>query len=129
MKLELKKPLAVFDLEATGLLVSKDRIVEIAIIKLNPDGSKDNFHSLVNPEMTIPQEVVEIHGITNEKIKDAPTFSAIADDVAEFIGDADLAGYNSNKFDIPMLAEELLRVGSEFDLGQKKICRCTKHFP
>lgn len=120
MKLQLVKPIAIFDIEATGLNVSKDRIVEIAVVKINPDGSQDEYTSLVNPEIPIPQEVVEIHGITNEKIIDAPTFKEIAQKLIEFIGDADLAGYNSNKFDIPMLAEEFLRVGSEIDLSQKK---------
>ncbi|MES2589393.1 MAG: exonuclease domain-containing protein [Bacteroidota bacterium] len=120
MKLILEKPIAVFDLEATGLNVSKDRIVEIAIIKIQIDGSEETFSSLVNPEMEIPQEVIEIHGITNEKIKDAPTFKELAPQIVDFIKDADLAGYNSNKFDIPLLAEELLRVGNEFDLSKKK---------
>ena len=120
MKLQLDKAIAIFDIEATGLNISKDRIVEIAIIKVNPDGSEMEFSSLVNPEMTIPQEVIEIHGITNEKVKDAPTFAELAPKLIEFIQDADLAGYNSNKFDIPMLAEELLRIGSDFDLSKKK---------
>lgn len=120
MKLTLTKPLAIFDIEATGLNVSKDRIVEIAIVKINPDGSEENFSSLVNPGMPIPQEVIDIHGITDEKVKDAPLFENLVADMIAFIGDADLAGYNSNKFDIPMLAEELIRVGSDYDLSTKK---------
>ncbi len=120
MKLILEKPIAVFDLEATGLNVSKDRIVEIAIIKIYPDGREETFSSLVNPEMIIPKEVIEIHGITDEKVKDAPTFKDLAPQIVDFIKDADLAGYNSNKFDIPLLAEELLRVENECDLTSKK---------
>lgn len=120
MKLQLEQPIAVFDIEATGLNISKDRIVEIAIIKINPDGSEESFSSLVNPEMEIPQEVIDIHGITNEKVKDAPTFSQLAPKLIDFIKNADLAGYNSNKFDIPLLAEELLRIESDFDLTEKK---------
>lgn len=120
MKLSLTNPLAFFDIEATGLTISKDRIVEIAVIKINPDGSKEEFSSLVNPEIEIPKEVTEIHGITNEKVKDSPTFAQLADELVAFIKDADLAGYNSNKFDIPLLAEELIRVGNDFDLSSKK---------
>src|SRR5688572_27038817 len=120
MKLQLDRPIAFLDIEATGLNVSKDRIVEIAIVKVNPDGSQTEFVSLVNPEMDIPQEVIDIHGITNDKIKDAPTFGELAPQLIAFIEEADLAGYNSNKFDIPMLAEEFLRVGSNIDLSQKK---------
>ena len=119
MKLKLTRPLAIFDLEATGLNISKERIVEIAILKINPDGSEERFKSLVNPEMNITEEVVKIHGISNETVKDAPTFKDLATRVIEFIGDADLAGYNSNKFDIPLLAEELIRVGSDFDLSSR----------
>lgn len=120
MKLKLDKAIAIFDIEATGLNISKDRIVEIAIVKVNPDGSEEEFSSLVNPEMTIPKEVIEIHGITDEKVKDAPTFASLAPELIAFIQDADLAGYNSNKFDIPLLAEEFLRVGNDFDLSSKK---------
>lgn len=120
MKLQLKRPLAIFDIEATGLNISKDRIVEIAIIKVHPNGLEESFVTRINPEMEIPQEVSEIHGIYQEDIKDAPTLSEIAPQIVAFIGDADLAGYNSNKFDIPILAEELLRVGIDMDLNSKK---------
>lgn len=112
--------MAIFDLEATGLNISKDRIVEIAILKVSPDGTEERFKSLVNPLMEIPEEVIKIHGITNEKVKDAPTFEALAERIVAFIGEADLAGYNSNKFDIPLLAEEFLRVGHDIDLETKK---------
>lgn len=120
MKLQLKRPLAVFDIEATGLQVGQDRIVEIAVIKMMPDGSQDRFHALVNPEMKIPQEVIEIHGITDERVKDEPTFAELVEPLVTFLADADLAGYNSNKFDIPLLAEELLRVNSTYDLSKKR---------
>ena len=119
MKLQLARPLAIFDLEATGLNISKERIVEIAILKINPDGSEERFKSLINPEMLISDEVIKIHGISNEDVKDAPTFKDLSNKVIEFIGDADLAGYNSNKFDIPLLAEELIRVGCNFDLSDR----------
>lgn len=120
MKLTLSRPLAIFDIEATGLNISKDRIVEIAIIKVQPNGVEETFTVRVNPEMEIPKEVSEIHGITYEDIKNAPPFSEVAPDILNFIGDADLAGYNSNKFDIPILAEEFLRVNIEFDLASKQ---------
>lgn len=120
MRLQLERPLAIFDLEATGLNITKERIVEIAILKINPDGSEERFKTLINPEITISEEVTKIHGITNEDVKNAPTFSQILDKIIGFINDADLAGYNSNKFDIPLLAEELLRAGSSYDLSNKK---------
>jgi DNA polymerase-3 subunit epsilon len=115
-----QKPLAVFDLETTGLDISNDRIVEIAILKINPDGTEEQYLKKVNPEMTISEESSSIHGITNETVKDAPTFGDIADEVAAFIGEAHLIGYNSNKFDIPVLAEEFLRVKSNFDISSRK---------
>lgn len=120
MKLKLERPLAIFDLEATGLNIAKDRIVEIAILKIYPDQTEETFLARVNPEMDIPAEVTLIHGISNEDIKDAPTFKELVSKVEAFIGDADLGGYNSNKFDIPMLAEEMLRAGSEFNLTARK---------
>jgi DNA polymerase-3 subunit epsilon len=120
MNLSLKKPLAIFDLETTGTNVTSDRIVEIAIIKVNSDGSEEKYLKRVNPEMSIPIEVSEIHGIYDKDIADAPTFTQIADEVAAFIGDADLAGYNSNKFDIPVLAEELMRAKSTFDVSNRQ---------
>ncbi len=120
MKLELIKPLCVFDLETTGIQITKDRIVQIAIIKVLPSGERVEYNQLVNPEMNIPDEIVKIHGISNEIVKDCPKFIDIAKELSEFIGEADLAGYNSNKFDIPVLAEELLRAGFEFDLSQRQ---------
>jgi DNA polymerase-3 subunit epsilon len=119
MNATLKNSLCVFDLETTGLQVTKDRIVQIAALKIHPDGKQEELNLVVNPEMKIPQEVIDIHGITNEKAIKAPTFAELAEEIKSFFGDADLAGYNSNKFDIPVLAEEFLRVGVEFDLTQR----------
>tara|TARA_A200000113_G_C8870023_1_gene356239 strand:- start:2938 stop:3774 length:837 start_codon:yes stop_codon:yes gene_type:complete len=119
MNAQLKNSLCVFDLETTGLQVTKDRIVQIAALKIHPDGTEEELNLVVNPEMEIPQEVIDIHGITNEMAIKAPTFRALAEQIKSFFGDSDLAGYNSNKFDIPVLAEEFLRVGIEFDLTQR----------
>lgn len=120
MNINLQKPLAIFDLEATGLDISHDRIVEIAVVKINPDGSKENYHRRINPECEIPAEVVAIHGISNEDVKNEPIFTEILDELMTFLGDADFAGYNSNKFDLPLLAEEILRTGKDIDLSSRK---------
>lgn len=120
MKLKLTKPVAFFDLETTGLSVSKDRIVEIGIIKVNPDQSEESLTMKLNPEMKISKESIEIHGISDEAIKDCPTFKDSAEKILNFIGNADLAGYNSNKFDIPMLLEEFSRVGVDFEMEGRK---------
>ena len=111
MKLNLKRPLAFFDLEATGTNIGIDRIVEISVIKLHPDGSEEVKTWRINPGMPIPLESSLVHGIYDEHIKDEPAFKDIGNAIAEFIDDSDLAGYNSNKFDIPMLMEEFLRAG------------------
>ena len=121
MNLKLHKPLCIFDLETTGTNISKDRIVEICILKIYPDASRESKTWYVNPEMPIPAEATVVHGISNEQVKDAPTFREIAPKVIEMIKDADLGGFNSNRFDIPLLAEELLRVEYDFDI--------TKHRP
>lgn len=120
MNISLKNSLAIFDIEATGLSVTHDRIVEIAIVKISSDGKKTEFLKRVNPEIPIPKEVSEIHGIYDEDLKEEPTFKQILPELEEFLADADFAGYNSNKFDLPMLAEEMLRAGSKFDLSSKK---------
>lgn len=120
MNLSLERPLAIFDLETTGTNITSDRIVEIAIIKVQPDGTEENYCKRVNPEMPIPAVVSEIHGIYDKDIQDAPTFKELAIEIVAFIGDADLAGYNSNKFDIPVLAEELMRAGSDFDISKRR---------
>lgn len=121
MNLKLHKPLCVFDLETTGIQVAKDRIVEISILKVNPDASRESKTWLVNPEMAIPAETSAIHGITDEKVKDAPTFKEIAGKVMDMISGCDLGGFNSNRFDVPLLAEELLRAGLDFDLSKFKL--------
>ena len=121
MNLKLHKPLCVFDLETTGINVSKDRIVEICILKVNPDASRESKTWLVNPEMPIPKESTEVHGITDEKVKNAPTFKEIAPKILEMISGSDLGGFNSNRFDVPLLAEELLRAGLDFDLSKFKL--------
>lgn len=118
--INLQKPLAFFDLETTGLDVTNDRIIEIGILKMNPDGSQECYQKRVNPEMPISPESSEITGISNEDVKDCPTFKDLAGEIAAFIGDADLAGYNSNKFDIPVLAEEFLRAESDFDMSARR---------
>lgn len=121
MNLKLHKPLCIFDLETTGTNVGKDRIVEICVLKVNPDASRESKTWLINPEMPIPAESTAIHGITDEKVKDAPTFKEIAPKVLEMITGADLGGFNSNRFDVPLLAEELLRAGLDFDLNKFKL--------
>tara|TARA_B100001250_G_scaffold87804_1_gene72633 strand:- start:26574 stop:27359 length:786 start_codon:yes stop_codon:yes gene_type:complete len=120
MNLKLKRPIVFFDLETTGLQISKDRIVEIAILKVYPNGNKEGKTWLVNPKIPIPAETTAIHGITDDKIANEPTFKEIATEVSELIHNCDLAGYNSNKFDIPLLAEEFLRAGIEFNMTNRK---------
>lgn len=120
MNIKLQKSLAVFDIEATGLSVTQDRIIEIAVLKINPDGSKEEYLQRINPEMPIPQESTRIHGITDEDVINEPTFSTIAPALMQFIGNADLSGFNSNKFDLPILAEELLRANMDIDLAERK---------
>ncbi len=120
MNISLNQPLAILDLEATGLSITTDRIIEIGIIKISPDGSREEFQKRINPEMPIPAESTEIHHITDADVKDAPTFKEVLPELEEFLKDADFAGYNSNKFDLPLLAEEMLRAGSSMDLSGKK---------
>ena len=126
--LQLTKPLAVIDIEATGMNLSTDRIIEIAIVKIMPDGRKTVKRKLVNPEMPIPPAVTEIHGITDEMVKDAPVFRQVANEIRQFIDVADLAGYNSNRFDIPMLVEEFLRISLEFDMKNRRLLDVQKIF-
>ncbi len=120
MKLNLKRPLAFFDLESTGVNVASDRIVEISILKALPNGDEDVKTLKIKPLIPIPLESSLIHGIYDEDVKDASTFKEVAQEIIDFIGDADLAGYNSNRFDIPMLMEEFLRVGINFDIEHRK---------
>jgi len=120
MILNLKRPLAFFDLETTGVNVASDRIVEISILKAMPDGSEQVKTMRINPEMPIPLSSSLLHGVYDEDIKDAPTFKQVAQEIADFLEDTDLAGYNSNKFDIPVLMEEFLRAGINFDIENRK---------
>ncbi|MCA6443426.1 MAG: 3'-5' exonuclease [Bacteroidetes bacterium] len=121
MKLNLTKPLVFMDIEATGLTIGLDRIVEIALIKVLPDNSTEEKSWRVNPEIPIPEKVSKLHGIYDKDVANEPIFKKIATEVAKFIGNADLAGYNSNKFDVPLLVEEFLRVEVEFDLEGRKL--------
>lgn len=116
MTLILKRPLAIFDLETTGVNVATDRIVEISILKVMPNGTEEVKTLRLHPEMPIPLESSMVHGIYDEHVVDAPTFKQAANEIADFIGDADLAGFNSNRFDIPLLMEEFLRIDHSFDI-------------
>lgn len=121
MNLKLHKPLCIFDLETTGIDISKDRIVEICILKVNPDASRESKTWLINPEMHIPEKASEVHGIYDEDVADKPTLKDIAPQIMQMLSGADLGGFNSNRFDVPLLAEELLRVGIDFDLSKIKL--------
>lgn len=121
MKLNINNPIIFFDLETTGVDVVKDRIVEISLVKVMPDGTQEIKTRRINPGMPISKESTAIHGISDEDVKDCPQFKAVAKSLAQYIDGCDLAGYNSNKFDIPMLMEEFLRANIDIDL---KKCRC-----
>jgi DNA polymerase III subunit epsilon len=120
MELNLKRPIIFFDLETTGINVASDRIVEIAYVKIFPDGTTESKHYLVNPTVAIDPKSIAIHGITDVDVKDAPTFAQLAKSLAKDFEGCDLAGYNSNKFDIPLLAEEFLRADVDFDMKKRK---------
>ncbi|MGI6718468.1 MAG: exonuclease domain-containing protein [Bacteroidales bacterium] len=120
MKLNLNKPLAFFDLETTGLSITKDRIIEIAVLKINPDSTEEEKTWLINPGMPIPAQSTEIHKITDEDVKDKPLFKDVAAEINNFFGNSDLAGYNVIKFDIPFLVEEFTRAGIDFNVGNRK---------
>ncbi len=120
MLLQLKNPVVFLDLETTGMNIATDRIVEIAFLKVNVDGSEEEKQLRINPEMPIPPEVSQIHGIYDEDVRDAPTFRQVAKTLAKFIEGCDLAGFNSNRFDIPLLAEEFLRADVDIDLKKHK---------
>ncbi|MCC6690007.1 MAG: 3'-5' exonuclease [Bacteroidia bacterium] len=121
MKLNLTRPIAFIDLETTGVNVGSDRIVEISILKLQPDYSKDIKTRRINPGIAIPPQATAIHGISNEDVKNAPTFKNIARDLNLFLANCDLAGYNSNKFDVPLLVEEFLRAEIDFDMSHRRM--------
>lgn len=120
MRLNLKNPLVFFDLETTGIDITKDRIVEISYVKVFPNGKEESKTMRINPERPIPPESTAIHGITDDDVKDCPTFKAVAKTLAAQIEGSDLAGYNSNRFDIPLLAEEFLRADVNIDLNRRK---------
>lgn len=119
MELKLNRPICFFDLETTGVDVAKDRIVEIAILKIFPNGNKESKTWLVNPTISIPPQTTAVHGITNEKVANEPTFKELASQIYNMIKDSDLAGFNSDRFDIPLLAEELLRADVDFDMKNR----------
>ena len=126
--LQLNKPLAIIDVETTGTNLSVDKMVEIAIVRISPDGSKTVKRKLLNPEMPISKTSTDIHGISDEMLKDAPTFRQVANEIKQFLENCDLAGYNSNRFDIPLLAEEFLRVGLDFDFRGRRLLDVQKIF-
>lgn len=121
MKLNLSKPLAFFDLETTGINVSKDRIVEICILKVMPDGEELLKSWRINPTIPIPDKASKIHGIYDKDVKDEPTFADLGKEISMFLDNSDLAGYNSNKFDVPLLLEEFLRADIDFDVKRRKL--------
>ena len=121
MKLNLQKPMVVFDLETTGLDLVKDRIIQISYIKVYPDGKEERGDELINPERPIPQMITELTGISDDDVKDKPTFKELAQTIADKFTDCDFAGFNSNHFDVPLLAEEFLRAGIDFDFSKCRL--------
>jgi DNA polymerase III subunit epsilon len=128
MNLQLQKPLACVDLESTGLNISKDRIVEIAIVKVNPDGTRDQKVMRINPTIPISEESTEIHGISDADVANEPTFKDVANEIKMFLDDCDLCGYNSNRFDFAMLTEEFLRAGVDIDLKDRNLIDAQQIF-
>ncbi|SHF28453.1 3'-5' exonuclease [Flavisolibacter ginsengisoli] len=126
--LQLKKPLAFIDIEATGSNVSADRIVEIAIVKVLPDGNRTVKRKIINPQIPIPASISEIHGLTDEMVKDAPTFKQAAHEIRQFLDGCDLSCYNAYRLDIPMLMEEFIRADVEFDMKGRKVVDVQKIF-
>lgn len=119
--LHITKPIAFIDLETTGVNLGKDRIVEIAIVKILPDGNKSVKRKIINPQIPIPKNASDIHGITDDMVKDAPTFAQVANELKQMLDGCDLAGYNSNRFDVPLLIEEFMRVNVDFDMKGRKL--------
>lgn len=120
MDLKLNKPLVFFDLETTGINITRDRIVEISLLKVHPNGKEETKTRRLNPEMPIPAESTAIHGITDEDVKDCATFKQVAKSLADFLEGCDMAGFNSSRFDVPLLTEEFLRAGVDFDTSKRK---------
>lgn len=121
MQLQITRPIAFFDLETTGVTIGSDRIIEISILKIMPDGSRQVKTKRINPERSIPEESSKIHGIYDYDVALAPTFKEVSSELAKFFGNADLAGYNSNKFDIPFLVDEFIRAGVDFEVRSRRL--------
>ena len=121
MKLNLQKPLVIFDLETTGLDLVKDRVIQLSYIKVYPDGHEERGDEIINPEKPIPDEVVQLTGISNDDVKGKPTFKQLATNLSQVFTGSDIAGFNSNHFDVPMLAEEFLRAGIDFDFSKCRL--------
>ncbi|ERM81465.1 DNA polymerase III subunit epsilon [Rhodonellum psychrophilum GCM71 = DSM 17998] len=128
MNLNLKTPIAFFDLEATGINISTDRIVEISVVKVHPGGKEEIKTMKINPTIPIPKETSLIHGIYDEDVKDAPTFKDVSRELHQFFAGADLAGFNVLKYDIPLLVEEFLRAGIDFDIEKRNLLDAQKIF-
>lgn len=128
MNLKLTRPIAFLDLETTGINITNDRIVEIAIVKIQVDGSKQLKRKLLNPTIPIPKTSSDIHGITDEMVKNAPTFKQVANELKQFIDNCDMGGYNSNRFDLPLLIEEFSRAGITFNIDGRKMVDVQKVF-
>ena len=126
MNIQLSRPIAFLDLETTGVNLGNDRIVEIAIVRIKPDGTQKVMRKLINPGIPIPAESTAIHGISEDMVKDAPTFKQAAGEIKQFLDNCDLGGYNSNKFDIPLLVEEFLRAGIDFQYEKRKCIDAQK---
>ena len=128
MDMELERPLAVFDLETTGIRIGQDRIVQIAIVRLMPDGTREKWQSLVNPEMHIPAEATEVHGISDADVADSPTLRELAGDILQQLKGCDLCGFNVMRFDLPFLSEELFRVGTTWDTSALRVIDALRIF-
>jgi len=121
MALQLARPIVFIDLETTGINLATDRVIEIAIVKIFPDKTRQVKHKIINPQIPIPKSASDIHGITDDKVKNAPTFKEVANELKQFIDNADLSGYNSNRFDIPLLMEEFLRAGISIEMSNRRM--------
>lgn len=128
MRLQLQRPIAFIDLETTGIHISTDRIVEIAILKIAADGSSQEKRKLINPQMPIPAGSTQVHGITDDMVKNEPTFKQVSNELKQFLDNCDLGGYNSNRFDIPLLIEEFLRAGLNFSMEGRKLVDVQRIF-
>jgi DNA polymerase III subunit epsilon len=128
MLLQLRRPLAFFDLETTGIRIGKDRIVQVGIVRLMPSGERERYQTLVNPEMPIPAEATAVHGISDIDVTFAPRLSEVADEILGHLADCDLSGFNVIRFDVPFLVEELLRVGRTWDTSHLRIVDAQRIF-